>query len=357
MERPRNAPALASGIDMAIRAARQATHARHELRARSSAVPAEAVPNARAAVAPVDVAERSVFSAGGTTYRWTEVLEAAVARGDWAVLESQTIAGLACARRQAVSGEPFDRAALDDSVRQFRTSRGLLAGDEMRAWLARWAMAVSDVREHLIRAHLRERWARELDETIREYPVTKDEVVRSLWPEAVCSGLPQRSANALAADVAVTLESGDGADRSRGMEHDEAAIQREITSNRLEWHRIAGESLQLRSLDVAREVALMIREDGLALSDVARQSGGELRRFQVYLSEVPDDEAVAYLGAQEGDVIGPRARDGQFVVDWIREKRPPNPADPEVRRKAIAQLTARAVERATSLHVTWHEHL
>lgn len=357
---------------MPIDAAQQATGSQGALHSARSGAHAGVLPGRVGAVAPVAIAEQSVFSGGGRTYRWSDVLEAAVARGNWAVLEQQTIAGLACARRQAVSGEPVDRTTLDDSARQFRQSRGLLAGDEMRAWLARWGLAVSDLREYLIRTHLRERWAQMLDETISGYPVAEDEVVASLWPEAVCSGLLERSANALAADVALALDSGEVADsrrgrgigsilaiadRSRVADQGEDAIQREISTNRLEWHRIAGESLELSSLDIAREVALMVREDGFALSDVAVQSGGELRRFQLYLSEVSDDDAVAFLGAQEGDVIGPRARDGRFVVDWIRKKEPPNPADPEVRSKAIAQLRARAVERATSTHVTWHERL
>lgn len=351
----------------------QATDPQRELLPAAGLIaPAGEVPAPVLAVVPQAIAERGVFTAGGTTYRWTDVLDAATTRGVWAALQRQTVAGVACARRHAASGEALDRAALDDSARRFRQSRGLLSGDEMRAWLERWGLGVADLREHLVRAHLLERWFQVLDETIDHYPVDEDQLAAALWPEAVCSGLLVSSAKALANDVALALEAGEGpgeiagsriprivaiADRARLDPQSEDAIMREVAANRLDWHRVAGESLELPSLDAAREAALMLREDGLALADVAERSGGELHWFQLYLFEVTDDEAVALLGAQKGDVIGPRARDGRFVIDVVQKSVPPDPADPDVRGKAIARLMARTVERALSAHVEWHEHL
>jgi hypothetical protein len=321
---------------------------------------------------PDALAGRAVFSAGDTKYTWTDVVEAARLHGGWASLEGQGLAGLACVRRLASNGEDLDRSALAASARGFRSARHLLAGDEMAAWLAHWGLAVADVRDYLVREHLRERWATDLDETTQRYPVPRDAVEAVLWAEAVCSGFVERTAQVLAGDIALAIESGELrlGDRYRGLSPilaiaarmraaaaSEEEIEHEIAAHRLEWTRVGGVALALGSIDAAREAALRIREDGASIDQVAAEAGVETTAFRVYLTELDDGAATALLDAQEGDLVGPRASAGRFVLRVLERKDRPAPSDVEVREKAVERLLARAVERAVSSHVEWHERL
>jgi hypothetical protein len=316
--------------------------------------------------------ERPVFTADGETYTWADVVQAARLRGEWASLERQTRAGLAAVRRIATGDEEIDRAALEESARRFRYQRRLLAGDEMAAWLDRWGLKVIDLREYLVRAVLRERLRNELDETIARYPVADGDVELAIWGEAVFSGLLERAARTLAGDVALAVGSGELpgdagraplrtilalADQARAAAAREDAIEREIAAHQHEWLRIIGLAAEMESADVAREAALWVRDDGQPLAEAAAAAGSEARAFTVDASEIGDDLASALLAARDGELVGPLARDGRFILYLVTRKEPPSQADPGVRRKAVDRLVARAIERAMASHVEWHEHL
>ena len=147
-----------------------------------------------------------MFTAHGDVYTWGDVIAAARLGGVWARLERQVQAGLACVHRSAATGEAADRALIEGAAKQFRYDRGLLAGDDLEAWLVRWALRVGDWRDYLVRASLRERWPEELDRISIERAVEPEAVASAIWAEAVCSGELERWARTLAGDIALSIE-------------------------------------------------------------------------------------------------------------------------------------------------------
>ena len=88
---------------------------------------------------PDAVGERPVFSAGERTYAWLDVVQAAEARGDVAALEQDLAAGMA-----ALDGLELDASDVDAAGTEFRRARGLLAAEEMEAWLSHWELTARD---------------------------------------------------------------------------------------------------------------------------------------------------------------------------------------------------------------------
>jgi hypothetical protein len=313
------------------------------------------------------VRERRVFTLEGRTFAWGDVLEAARARGDWEELVQATRAGLACLQRLIGSGEEPDEQALDEAGARFRYARGLLAGEEMEEWLRARRLRVSEWRDYLRRALLRERWAGELAETAARYPVAEADVEAALWAEAACSGSLERWARQLAGEAALAALADEreaplerllaAADRLRATLVTEEEVEREVAAHALEWLRVEGQVLAVVTEDAAREVALCVREDGRPLAEVAAEAGSDPQRLSVYLCDVESGLGAILLAAREGELLGPLPQDGAFALVLVERKQQPDASDPEVRRKASERLVSRALERAVAERVEWHEHL
>lgn len=321
---------------------------------------------------PEAIASRPVFTGGHRTYAWADVIEAARLLGVWPRLEQETRAGLAAVRRTGEQGEEVDRAAVEAAATAFRYARRLLSGDEIQAWLDHWGIGVPSLREYLTRSLLRERWRNELDAMIERYPVGQSDIDLALWGEAVCSGQLERSARSLAGDVALAIAartgSGDDADltlsavlaaaeRVRTAEASSDAIERAVGAHRLEWQRFEGQTFAVETADIAHEARLRVREDGEGVATVAAEAGSQARAFRLYQAELDDDLAAMLASVDEGDLAGPRLRDGRFELYLLSRRAPATSADPDVRQKAVDWLVARTTERAIAAHVEWHEHV
>ena len=92
----------------------------------------------------------------------------------------------------------------------------------------------------------------------------------------------------------------------------EGDLAREVERRGLEWLRIEGTSVELPTEGMAREAALLVRDDGRPLAEVAAECGVQARSLRVYVGEVDADLAPALLGANVGDLIGPEVQDDSF---------------------------------------------
>jgi hypothetical protein len=320
----------------------------------------------------VRATDRPVFTVGGETFTWTDVVAAARSQGDWQVLEGTTAEGLACARRLTASGDELDPKELAEAESVFRRRRRLLSGDETVAWLDRYGLSLPEWRDYLRRGIARSRWADDLDETVTRFPVAVEEVATAAWAEAVCSGLLDEAAYRLAGDAALAVEVGksmagerqealhriaEAAGRARLQAASEEAIEREIEANRLEWLRMEGELVLLPTESMAREVVCCVRDDGRPLAELAAECDVEPRPLTLYMGEAPAELSASLLRAVAGDLVGPLAWDGCFALLRVDAVVRPSSSDPEVRRKAEKHLEAQATERAISANVTWHDQL
>jgi hypothetical protein len=314
--------------------------------------------------------ERAVFTVAGEAYSWVDVVAAARLRGEWPELERAAAESLACLRRLTASGEELDLSVLADAERRFRVPRGLLTGEETVEWLERRQLTAPEWRDYLRRAAARDRWADELAETVARFPVAREDVQSVLWAEAVCSGFLDEAAAKLAGDAALAAEAGEtmsgardgafsritvAADRMLSAAVTPEAVAREVALHRLEWLRVDGVVVELPTEGMAREIAFCVRDDGRPLVEVAVECLVWPRAYRVYLDEAPDGFGPSLLGAGAGDLVGPLRSGDCYALLLVEAKVAPVAADPDVRRKAVERLTARAVERATAANVSWCE--
>ena len=320
------------------------------------------------------VAQRVAFSVEGVEYRWADVVDAARASGGWGAVEGRARAALA-ARQSLIEGDgappPADVAA---AARRFRYERGLLSGDDTKAWLGRRGLTVADWMEHLRRTVAGRQW----DADSGAPAATEDApgVARAAWVDALCDGTLQALAERLAARLAVHAclqEEGrfpsspppvqdvralDSADRQfRAEVAGLAALADELEWHRLDWLRFDMRLAAFHDEDVAREAALLVRVEGLDLPAAAEQAGVQVESQVLPLHRAPAGLRDRLLGCHPGELIGPVAVGDRFLVISIHDRLPPSIDDDEVRRWAEDGVVRRAVRREMERRVVWHDHL
>jgi hypothetical protein len=302
------------------------------------------------------VGEKPLFKVGEVVYTWNDVVARARATGHWEALEDDVRAGLAAVRELDARGEAPDEDDLEAAARAFRYGRGLLAGDELDAWLVSRGLTT-----RAWEAYLRRALALELSpEPEGIESVAADEVAAGVWAEGICSGVLEGLAADLATLVAVAP---DAPADARDDEYDafcaaaatDAAISREIESNRLEWVRVRYDAVLFPDEDSAAEAALCVRSDGDPLADVAARIGLEVEERLDWMDEVDAELASRFLAAEAGNLVGPAPVEGGFVIAELHEKTPPNGDDEDVRARAADAVSFRAASREVNERVTWLE--
>jgi hypothetical protein len=288
------------------------------------------------------VGEKPVFRVGDAEFTWNDVIAHSRETGDWATLESEVRAGLGALRE---AGDPSEDE-VDAAARSFRYGRGLLAGDDLDAWLDSRGLSVESWHDYLRRSIARER--------APEAEPGEDDPAPHVWAEGVCSGALENVARELAALAAVAPSA---LDEFRRAAATEAAIAREIESNRLDWVRVRYDAVLVPDADTAGEAALCVRSDGEPLATVAERIGAELFEIDAWLDELEPELAAKFLASDTGTLAGPvRVEDG-YVLALLHEKTPPTAGDEEVQARAAETLAERAVTRAVDDRVTWLEPL
>jgi hypothetical protein len=302
--------------------------------------------------------DRLVFSAGEQDYRWADVVAAARAWGRWDELADQTSAGLGAIERLA---QPIGQAELDEAMQAFRYARGLIAAEEMEAWLEHWGLRAQDwtgyLRRELARAQLP-----------GEGGSLADEV--AVWTEAVCSGALAHFARELAARVAAADAGGVApgpveSDLTRMDEEHASFVQAVLTPESAakalelrssDWVRLSYTALEFPQAAMASEAALLVREDGLTPADVAGRAGVALQEREAFLEDVEPGLSESLLSAPTGDLVGPLPVENGFVLLCVSEKVAPKLADPVIQERLQEEVPRRALEREVRNRVQWHEH-
>ncbi|HTO12986.1 MAG TPA: hypothetical protein VMQ51_15535, partial [Candidatus Binatia bacterium] len=243
--------------------------------------------------------------------------------GDWAELEARVRDGLICLARLDDLDEDDEDALSEDEVEEaaaeFRYARDLVAAEDLEAWLEQRGLTVDDWLDFIRRSLLLTHWADDLEDIREEYEADDDEVAEALACEAVCSGLAARLAERLAGRAAIHARALEAAASSGGARDDKAvagiaaevpedllkrflpelsakarrerllamatleaawrtfaaavappeALQGLIVSRRLDWVRVATVSVVAPDEDVAREIALCVKEDRRPIEEVA----------------------------------------------------------------------------------------
>jgi len=247
----------------------------------------------------------------------------------------------------------------------------------MEAWLARWGLTAEDWTDYLRRRLLVTRWAATLDDIVARHPVTRPAIERCLDAEFVCSGRLAAVAAALAgraaaceraraegwmettvtavADRAALLDALDaGLESFRRHVATPEHLARQLAVRRLEWIRVRYRYVTLPDPQSAREAALCVREDGMALDEVAAAAHVAVREASAFLDTLGTDFQTRCVGAAPGDVLGPLTDGDGVVLAVLGEKIAPRLDDPGVRQRAEDEVMRRALDHEVAARVTWH---
>jgi hypothetical protein len=325
-----------------------------------------------------------LFTVGATTYRRRDLVVAAEAWGDWDALVREAREEIACEAHARDVADPLDSTAVDEAAVAFRRARGLLAAEDLESWLAERDVSVADWLAHLRRSLLCDLWRGELDELLHAgEPVDAAGLAAAAWTRGICTGalgdLADRLATEAAAEAALTTPPADegGAPAlvdadvgAAALERRRAAharlveqavtgagIARELDAHRLEWTSVDCIVLVHADLDVLREAALCVVDDGLELEAVALEAGAEVRRSRLLVGELPPEVGGPLLAAEPGQLLEPVEVDGVAWLALLEAKTTPSAADPALRERAVELIAARARARALDNWVHWHERL
>jgi hypothetical protein len=131
------------------------------------------------------------------------------------------------------------------------------------------------------------------------------------------------------------------------------ARAREIAGLRLPLTRFEMETIELDSLDAAREALLCVREDGMSMEEVAAAGRYPYRRPEVFLEEIPDDLQQKFLSVQPGEILDPIARGDGFHICRVIGKAEPDLDDPVVTKRAEDRILERHFSDLNTRHIQW----
>ena len=322
---------------------------------------------------------RLVFRAGSEEYRWEDVILAAKLRGDWAGLEKELRAGLACVKRLDEAGEEIDAEELGSAANDFRYERDLVAAEEAEAWLNQWNLTAEAWMDYIRRDLLRRKWAGELNEIVARFRVSKREIDSCLQAEAVCSGHLARFAQALAARASAFEKAreeswmGGASPCAKSVERihrleagyqrlcdhvvDSQGLKDQVGWHRLDWIRFECRYVLFSHEPMAREAALCVRDDGMGLGEVAANAKMVVYNAPLYLEAIEPSLRDRFLSAGKGALVGPLAWDKGFALFVVEDKILPTLEDPAIKRRAKESLIDNAINREIANRVKWHVRL
>ena len=323
-----------------------------------------------------EVADDPVFQTPARAWTWSDVFLATRLWGEWDALLDAT--------RDADAPPELVKQA----GREWRMARRLIAGDELTAWLAERQLAVADWNAYLRRA-------------VGERATDAAPDPGALWAEGTCSGAWDGVAERLCARAAAWTAAGTpsagqppradwfarmpsaaeaveiGVDPAQVAARcddlwaaeiafarlcaDAAgsdAVAATVAANNVDWLRVECDWLEAADENVAREAALVARDDGLGLGEVARRAGLPLEQRRVYVGDVDPALQPKLMSAAPGDLVGPLAMGnggGRWLLAAVHAKVEPTLGDPDIRARAEQAAVTAAVQRAVDEQVTWHE--
>jgi len=345
-------------------------------------------------------AEKTVFVSGNRSCTARNVIDAACFRGElepvWHDLLRLTAAE---AKANEQDLEPDD-AAIEAAAEQFRYAHDLITAEETERWLAEHDLTLADFSAWVLRRHWGEQMS-EIEAPAIDYLTASPELREQLRQELIFSGDLDRMAVSLSRRVAAACASEDRAPEAEsvakeeesflertGLERSEIpawlarlglteewlrealtmeaiyretcrevlsreACEREIAALRVPLTRFEVETIELDSLDAAREALLCARDDGMSMEEVAAEGRYPYRRPEVLLEEIPEELQQRFLSVHPGDLLGPIPRGDAFQVCRIVQKAEPNLDDPVVRERAETRILERHFGELTTRHIQW----
>jgi hypothetical protein len=277
------------------------------------------------------------------------------------------------------------RTAQQEAETAFRRARGMLAGEDLRAWLAARDLTLTEWRSHIRLKLLGEdrdgllpvvpldslpdaARAAVAIEGIYEAaarpmlfgaasgeppPMPDPALSEALAVRAADdSALPveRRDLSSLTREAEVVLRLHGQLERARS-QVDEQTIRDTVAEHALDWTVLLCDEIVLDTEAAAREAMLCLSSDGVGLRAVAGLAGKEVREGMEIGAQAADP---ALLAAEVGASVGPLAVGAGWAVQILAARRAPDPADPNTRTRARDLALERVLERRLAGRLRWH---
>jgi hypothetical protein len=342
----------------------------------------------------------AAFAFRDTTVSIGEVVRAAQFRDELRPSVSEVAWGIACEDEAARWNLETDDSAVEEMVDRFRYENDLISAEEAEAWLDARGLTQDEFRDYFNRRYwretLREKVIPERVDPSRVVPellgLLQIELVISGAFVPIAVGLSRRLVARAAAEAPAGaklvkaerarflersgLEPGGLAgwlkslDRSQdwleGMLEMEASyrlrcgavltperLSRELAAARLPLTRLEVETVEFDSADAAREALLCVRDDGLSLEEVARESRYPFKRIEVLAEELPEDQRQKLLCAGIGEIQEPAQAGGAFQLSRVLGKAEPALGDALVRGRVEQRILNTYFSEAGAKDIRW----
>ncbi|MEO6970320.1 MAG: hypothetical protein ABI217_05450 [Chthoniobacterales bacterium] len=329
-----------------------------------------------------------------------DLIDAAHFRGEVEPVWNDLLRLVAAERKAEVEDLEFDDGAIDTAVEQFRYQRDLITAEETEKWLSERGLTLNDFSTHFVRHYWAEKWD-DLEPDAIDYFSAPNELRELLTNELILSGELDQMAQRLSWRVAARCAAADrpadpeliAAEQARffersGLDENQLAgwlkrlgrdpdwfrdalemeaIQRrdcaallsrqarehEIAALRLPLTRFEVETIELDSLDAAREALLCAREDGMSMEEVAIEGRYPYRHPEVLLEEIPEELQQKFLSVHPGDILEPIAHGDGFHLCRVVGKQEPDVDDPVVQKRAENRILDRHFADLSTRFIQW----
>jgi len=307
---------------------------------------------------------------------------------------------IACEEEAARCNLEPDEAAIDAMVDRFRYENELISAEEAEAWLDRRGLSPDEFQDHFIRCY----WREALKEKVmpdqvepsgvlpEQLPMLQVDLLMSGAFGPLAVGLSRRmiaraaagapaGADRLEAERGLFLERAGlepgavegwlgsldrGRDWLEGMLEMEAAyraacdailtpqrLSRSLAAARLPLTRLELERVEFDSPDAAREALLCVRDDGLSLREVARESRYPFERLDLLAEDIPEDQRQKLLCAGIGEIQEPAQVGGVIHLSRVLQRTEPTLADTTIRSRLERKILDTYFSEAGATDVRW----
>jgi hypothetical protein len=347
------------------------------------------------------IENKVVFVSGSDSFTVRDLVDAARFRGEVELFWKNFLRLVEAEKKADERDLEMDDSAIDAAAEQFRYEHDLITAEETERWLEERGLSLSDFSDYFVR-HYWGDGAVDLEPEAVDYLSAPNEVRELLTIELILSGELDRMAKRLSWRV-VARRAAEGHEIDPGSSDEEQARffersglahtqfadwlkqlgrdqvwfgealsmeaiyrhtcdalltrqarEREIAALRLPLTRFEVETIELDSLDAAREALLCARDDGLSMEEVAAEGRYPYQRADILLEDVPEDLQQKFLSVTPGEILEPISRGDGFHLCRIIEKAEPNIGDSAVMQRAEKRILERHFEDLTAKHIQWH---
>jgi hypothetical protein len=342
----------------------------------------------------------AAFAFKETTISVGEVLRGALFRGELSAHAARVAWETACEEHAERLGMEADDEAVETMIERYRYERDLISAEETEAWLDSRGASVDDLQAHVTRDYWWETLKDEIGPVAAPSPGEIPWILELLETEVLMSDAFVPLAFEYGRRLIAREDSKEKPDPRLILAERTAFLERtllgepslpgwlgllgrsdawlddmlkleasyrlrceailtpqrlagELAAVRLPLSRLELEQIEFDSLDAAREAQLCVRDDGLSLQEVARESRYPFRRFELLAEDLPEDRRQKLLCAAIGEIQPPLESEGLFYLTSVMKKDEPTLAEPAIKRRIEQRIVSAHFSEACSKRLRW----